>query len=345
MNKLGFACKYIENVSQIKGVKPTDSAKQYNTGNTTVAWLNRQTKQQAENKIKLLAVQNVAAIHKLVDCVGKLPMQLRMLRLGSDILPMYTHSDWKYVYDLDNFTTKVLQPKFEAIGNLARSKNIKMSFHPGQFCVLGSDRPDVVEKSIQEFEYHADMARMMGYGITFQDFKINVHISGRAGTKGVRDVYQELSPVAKNCITIENEEYSYGIDDCLELSDIIPIVFDIHHHWVNTGEYMQANDKRMQDVITSWRGIRPTMHYSQSQELLLQPHYNIDTLPSLDHITTQLNIPKQKLRAHSDFYWNKLLNKLVFNFWNDFDIMLECKSKNIGMFNLFNEFKVLDNNQ
>ena len=45
---LGFACKWIDNAEQVDGIKPTDDAKKYNTGSTTVAWLNRQSKDVAE---------------------------------------------------------------------------------------------------------------------------------------------------------------------------------------------------------------------------------------------------------------------------------------------------------
>ena len=51
--------------------------------------------------------------------------------------------------------------------------------HPGQFVVLASVTPDIVERSIAEFEYHANLIRWMGYGKVFQDFKCNVHISGK----------------------------------------------------------------------------------------------------------------------------------------------------------------------
>ena len=44
IKRIGFACKWIDGPSQIDGIKQTDNCKQYNTGSTTVAWLNRQTK-------------------------------------------------------------------------------------------------------------------------------------------------------------------------------------------------------------------------------------------------------------------------------------------------------------
>src|SRR3546814_16781723 len=78
--------------------------------------------------------------------------------------------------------------------------------HPGQYCVLGSDKPQVVENSLAEFEYHADMIRMMGYGRRFQDFKCNLHIAGRLGAEGVRAVWPRLSSEARPCITFENDE-------------------------------------------------------------------------------------------------------------------------------------------
>ena len=91
------------------------------------------------------------------------------------------------------------------IGEVARQTGTRLSFHPGQFTVLASDNDDIVRRSILEVEYHADMARMMGYGRTFQDFKINVHISGKRGPDGVRSAYQKLTPEARNCLTIESK--------------------------------------------------------------------------------------------------------------------------------------------
>ena len=101
------------------------------------------------------------------------------------------------------------------MGSLARDRNVRLSFHPGQFTVLASDNPDIVDRSIEEFEYHVDMARWMGYGQTFQDFKINVHIAGRQGPDGIRRALQRMTPEARNCLTIENDEMTWGIDHSL----------------------------------------------------------------------------------------------------------------------------------
>jgi UV DNA damage endonuclease len=51
--------------------------------------------------------------------------------------------------------------------------------------VLASESDEIVERSILEFEYHADMARWMGYGASWHDhgFKINVHLSGKGVVK------------------------------------------------------------------------------------------------------------------------------------------------------------------
>ena len=122
---------------------------------------------------------------------------LRMVRLGSDILPVYTEPNFGYIYR-DPAIQKICETGFAAIGDVARSRDVRLSFHPGQFTVLASDRPDVVDKSVEEFEYHVDMARWMGYGRSFQDFKINVHISGRLGPDGIRAVLNRLSTEARN---------------------------------------------------------------------------------------------------------------------------------------------------
>jgi UV DNA damage repair endonuclease len=183
------------------------------------------------------------------------------------------------------------------------------------------------------------MARWMGYGKTFQDFKINVHISGKQGPEGIRKAYKKLSNEARNCLTIENEENSWGLNDCLSLSDIVPIVLDIHHHWIREGEYLQPNDQRVQKVLDSWRGLRPTMHYSLSRE-----DYLIEHTQSVAPNHAQLLLDgykKQKLRAHSDFYWNTATNEWALSFLNTHDIMCESKGKNLASFELHRQAKLL----
>jgi UV DNA damage repair endonuclease len=219
------------------------------------------------------------------------------------------------------------------VGELARGLDVRLSFHPGQFVVLASDNPDIIDRSIDEFEYHATMAAWMGYGQKFQDLKINVHISGRAGPEGIRRVLSRLSPEARNCITIENEEMKHGLDDCLSIGDVVPIVLDLHHHWVREGEYISPADDRVQRVLDSWRGRRPTCHFSTSREDLLLDHC-ADTRPDMSLLLSQ-GYKKSKLRAHSDFYWNTAVNDWALSFRDNFDIMCESKAKNLASFALY----------
>ena len=164
-------------------------------------------------------VGNIEATRKLVERVGELDDNLRMVRISSDILPVYTHRDWSYFWRRGD-VVRVCEQSFLEIGRLARLRNVRLSMHPGQFVVLASDNEGIVQRSIEEFEYHTNMARWMGYGKEFQDFKINVHIAGRQGPEGIRRAYQRLSPEARNCITIENEENSWGLNDCLTLTAV-----------------------------------------------------------------------------------------------------------------------------
>ena len=336
--RIGFACKWIDTLDQCDGIKATDDARQYNTGSTTVAWLNRQTKEVAEQKLWDLMVGNIEAVRRLIEKVGNLNEHLRMVRLGSDILPVYTHGDWSYFWHRPDVIAYCEQ-HFRQVGDVARRRMVRLSFHPGQFTVLASDNPAIVDRSIEEFEYHADMARWMGFGQKFQDLKINVHIAGRQGPQGIRLAYKRLSPEARNCLTIENEEVSYGLDDCLSISDVVPIVLDVHHHWVKTGEYISPMDPRVDQVVQSWRGVRPTMHYSVSRENVLVDHSTVD-LPQMPSLLEQ-GYKKAKLRAHSNLMWNTTVNEWALSFLGTHDIMCEAKAKNLASFALANQAKEL----
>jgi UV DNA damage repair endonuclease len=326
MGRVGFCCKWINDPSEVAGMKVSAVDRDLNGRSTTMRWL-REHKSEAEQRQWDIMNHNARAALLLVERVASLPEHRRMVRLGSEMLQGYTHEDWIPFWkqqDVQDHCAKIFAP----VGEAARRLGVRLSFHPGQFCVLASANEGIVERSILEFEYHADLARWMGYGRSFQDFKINVHISGQQGPEGIRRAYNRLSPEARNCITIENEENSHNLDTCLELADLVPIVLDVHHHWINSGEYIDPNEVRVKRVIDSWRGVRPAMHYSVSREDVLVGHAR-DVRPDMANLLS-LGYKKQKLRAHSDFYWNTAVNDWVATFADHFDIQCESKGKNLA---------------
>jgi UV DNA damage repair endonuclease len=331
--RIGFACKWINTPAEVGGMKVNAVDRELNGRSTTMRWL-REHPAEAEQRQWDIMNHNAAAAVKLIERVGSLEPNLRMVRLGSEMLQGYTEKDWQAWWQRSEIQDH-LEKIFAPVGEAARRLDVRISFHPGQFCVLASESEVIVERSIEEFEYHADMARWMGFGRAFQDMKINVHISGKRGAQGIRDVYGRLSPEARNCITIENEENSHGLDNCLALADLVPIVLDIHHHWIREGEYIDPHSDRVDRVVGSWRGLRPTLHYSVSREDVLVGH-DSQTLP--DHaVLLAQGYKKQKLRAHSDFYWNHAVNEWALRFRDRFDIMCESKGKNLSSRSLYEQ--------
>ena len=337
LKRIGFCCKWLNDPSECGGMKVNAVDRDLNGRSTTMRWL-REHPAEAEQRQWDIMNHNATAAVKLIERVATLPANRRMVRLGSEMLQGYTEKDWKAWWqqtDVQNHLERIFAP----VGETARRLDVRLSFHPGQFCVLASENPGIVERSIEEFEYHADMARWMGYGKRFQDFKINVHISGKRGPAGLREAYTKLSLEARNCITIENEENAWGLNDCLTITDIVPIVLDIHHHWIREGEYLLPGDDRVKRVVDSWRGVRPACHYSVSREDVLVGH---DPRTSPDHAALLLEgYKKQKMRAHSDFYWNQPVTDWALSFWDQFDIQCESKGKNLASEQVYTRAKQL----
>ena len=339
IQRIGFCCKYLDPDQTQKPKVLKEIQQKYTERMTTITWLDRQEKSVAEERMLELVTHNMQAAYNLVEWVSNLPAERRMVRLGSNQLPGATQEDWRYMWD-DPTNIKMLEEGFAKVGKLAKEKDVRLSFHPGQFTVLASENEDVVKRSIDEFEYHVNMARWMGFGETFQDFKCNIHISGRKGAQGIIDVLPKLSPEARNIMTIENDEMCHGLDESLKLKDHVALVLDIHHHWIRDEEYIQPDDDRIEMIKESWRGVRPAMHYSYSRDEWLDQSEIITESTRHDDFHNiqdliESGAKKQKLRAHSDFYPNKKVNEWALSFWQDFDIQCEAKAKNLASEQLY----------
>ena len=107
---------------------------------------------------------------------------------------------------------------------------------------------------------------------------------------------------------------------------------------MRTGEYIQPTDDRFTRVVDSWRGVRPAMHYSYSRNEHLPQDFAHDTMPNMEQLL-EAGHKKQKLRAHSDYYPNKLVNDWALSFLEHADIMCESKCKNLASIKLYEQYK------
>lgn len=323
--RLGFCCKFLPESGKAETVR------QMNTTTVTMAYLGRLGPAAAYDKLLSVVAHNLEAFTRQIQHVASRPRLERLHRLSSDLLPGYTHPTCQDFYR-DGDLRDLIESKLTSAGQLAREHGVRLSMHPGQFCVIASANPSAAANGIAEFEYHVDVMRYMGYGGGWHPHgaHINIHGGARAnGAEGIRAGLARLSETARNLITIENDEVSFGLDDLLPLADAVPLVLDLHHHWIKSeGEYVEPDDPRIATIIASWRGVRPLSHISVSREDLLVGH-DAGVLPNFGALV-RAGISAKDLRGHSDLMWNLAINDLVMRHlsWTDFEV--EAKQKNIA---------------
>ena len=188
---------------------------------------------------------------------------LARFRIGSSILPIKTHPQVGYSVD-ELPDAEAIIMAFRRCGTFASQHGIRTVFHPDQFVVLNSPREDVVEKSIEELEYQAEVAEWVGADV------INIHGGGAYGDKAAalarfaRNL-DRLSDAVRSRLTIENDDKVYTPKDLLPLCRAtgLPLVYDVHHHrCLSDGLTIeQATDA----ALCTWRR-EPLFHISSPLE-------------------------------------------------------------------------------
>lgn len=323
--RLGYCCKYIPEDGDVA------HARRMNTSSVTLAYLARLGPAAAFDKLAALVAHNLEVVIRQIEEVAARPPIERLFRIVSGILPGYTHPSCAAFY-ADADLVALIARQLARAGEIARRADVRLSMHPDQFCVLATLRESALVNSIAEIEHHAEIMAQLGYGSGWHPdgAHINVHGGARAGgVAGIRAGLARLSPAARNLVTLENDEVSFALDDLLPLGDTVPIVLDLHHHWIaSRGEYIEPEDPRIAGIVDSWRGVRPLSHVSVSRETLL-PAHDRDARPDFAALLSA-GITARDLRGHSDMMWNSGVNDLVARHlaWSDFEI--EAKLKNLA---------------
>ena len=149
------------------------------------------------------------------------------------------------------------------------------AFHPDQFVVLNSPRPEVVEASIRELEYQTEVAEWVGADV------VNIHGGGAYGDKktALDDFARNLKLLSRRLrsrLTVENDDKTYTPADLLPMcrAEGIPFVYDVHHHRCNRDSLSEAEatdravatwDREplfhVSSPIEGWHGSRPERHH------------------------------------------------------------------------------------
>ena len=195
-------------------------------------------------------------------------------RVNSQILPLKTHPTCGYeIAELPDGDEIVR--RFKACGRFAKSHSLRTCFHPDQFVVLNSPRPEVVESSIRELEYQATVAAWIGADV------INIHAGGAYGDKqkalaAFVGNLGRLSAKVRTRLTVENDDRIFTPADLLPVCRAtgIPLVYDVHHHRCNPDgmSIEQATRKaartwsreplfHLSSPIEGWGGPNPMRHH------------------------------------------------------------------------------------
>src|SRR4051812_50226392 len=97
-----------------------------------------------------------------------------MYRLPSALAPYATHPD------LPQFHGQVeeCREQLARVGARAAELDVRLSFHPGQYVVLNSERDDVQALAARELDVMADLLDAMGCG---PEAVVVLHVGGMAG--------------------------------------------------------------------------------------------------------------------------------------------------------------------
>lgn len=169
----------------------------------------------------------IALLHAIERCAE---LGIGAFRISSQFVPLATHPT--VGFDIEGLPNagSILRC-LEAARDLAVLRDIRLSFHPDQFVVLGSARPEVVESSVREMDHHGRIAALIGADT------ICLHGGGLVGgaeAAGARllDGIERLSDAARARLALENDDRVWPPAALLPLCDRagVPFIYDVHHH-------------------------------------------------------------------------------------------------------------------
>jgi UV DNA damage endonuclease len=258
-----------------------------------------------------LTLQNITDCKKILQY--NVSKDISVYRMSSDMFPCIGFYKIKDLPKYDLIKSKMID-----LGNYIKSNNIRVSFHPSHFNIIASENPDVVSRSIDELDKHAELMDMMELEQSTY-YPINIHIGTTKPNTTIAaqrfcDSFSLLSDSCKSRLTVENDDSpnQYSVKmlyDMVYKVIGIPIVFDQHHFLY--GPKDQSMEEALTLAISTWK-TKALTHMSSSKKL-----------EDIKGLAT----------AHADYIYEK-----IETFGLDFDVEIEAKCKDLAVIKYRKDF-------
>jgi UV DNA damage endonuclease len=294
-----------------------------------------------EEVITDLILSNLDSLYKILEWNHK--KKIKFFRMGSELFP------WLGTYDIRKFK-RFDEIEYNAgfVGEYAREKRMRLTFHPGPFNVLCSPNEEVVEKTIKELDAHSEIFDLMGFAPSF-DNKINIHVGGayddkEATLKRWVQNWRRLKDSTRQRVVVENDDKSsmFAVTDLMQLHKMcnkeLPITFDFFHHKFHTGG--MTENEALDAAVSTWpKGVVPATHYSESRreekvKIITDifrnnriPWEDLEKWPTFKEAYDFYS--HIKYQAHSDY-----VDGPIDSHGHTIDVMIEAKMKEQAVFGL-----------
>ncbi len=262
---------------------------------------------------------------------------IHMYRMSSDLAPYLTHPG------MPQFHNQLEESRADlaAVGAIARALDIRLSVHPAQYIVLNSENEDVARKAALDLAAQARLLDLMGQG---PEAVVVVH--GGSGAGGMAEAtarfvqrFNELPQEARARLVVENDESVFAVRDTLRIHEAcgVRLVLDLLHHHLHNPERQPAV-AALEAALGTWpAGEIPKIHVSSPRT---EMHVDERKDPASGKKVPVVRPPQWS--QHSDFANPfeviAFLEEVRAARLRPFDIMLELKSKDVGLVRLREDF-------
>lgn len=260
-------------------------------------------------RLRALTDANLTRLRRVLDF--NVTRGVRMFRLSSDIVPFGSHPVNAIAW-WDEFAEPLAR-----IGEQIRTSGMRVSMHPGQYTVLSSPDPRIVDAARADLVFHARLLDALALDTRH---KIVVHVGGAYSDKAAAldrwtTAVRALPDAVRTRLVLENDERLFGAEDVLFASAAsgVPVVLDVLHHRVFAGS---GADEVLPDLMRRAARTWQTQH---------------DGVPKIHYSSQAAGL---RAGAHADYIDGAEFADFLALAPADveFDCMLEAKAKDLALF-------------